>query len=105
MWGRRGKRGGQLAKQLSLGLLEDAMSRAEQPDAYQPSADEPYTSTIPAQADALHQPPAGDQADLEPADVTVDNSAGPVAGEVTPSQQRQRRGEHSARSTRRRSLG
>jgi hypothetical protein len=122
MWGRRGKRSGRLARQLSLGLLEDAMSRAEQPEAYRldatgPSADEPgaghpaagqhepYASTIPAQAEALPPPRAGEQAGLEPADVPVDNSAGPVAGQTAPPRQRQRRGEHPAKSTRHRSLG
>ena len=104
MWGRRGKRSRRLDKQLALGLLEDAMSRAEQqdPDADQP---EPYASTIPAQADTFPQPRAAEQADLEIADVPVDNSAGPDADDVVPPQQRQRRGEHSAKSTRRRSLG
>jgi hypothetical protein len=114
MWGRRGKRSGRLKKQLALGLLEDAMSRAEQQDPddpdtgqQEPHADrqEPYASTIPPQADASSQPRAAEQAGLEPADVPVDNSAGPAAGDVVPPQQRQRSGEHSAKSTRHRSLG
>lgn len=29
MWGRRGKRGTKLSRQLALGLLEDAMGRVE----------------------------------------------------------------------------
>jgi hypothetical protein len=36
MWGKRGKRGSKLSRQLALGLLEDAMGRAQdaqdQPD-------------------------------------------------------------------------
>jgi hypothetical protein len=36
MWGRRGKRGTKLSRQLALGLLEDAMGRVQDPD-HQPS--------------------------------------------------------------------
>jgi hypothetical protein len=32
MWGRRGKRGTRLSRQLALARLEDAMSRAQDPD-------------------------------------------------------------------------
>lgn len=112
MWGRRGKRSGRLDKQLALGLLEEAMSRAEQPDAYRPDTDEPdashqepYVSTAPAQADSFPQPRMAEQAGLEPADIPVDNSAGPPAGDVVPPQQRQGRDVPSARSTRHGSLG
>jgi hypothetical protein len=31
MWGRRGKRGTKLSRQLALGLLEDAMGRVQDP--------------------------------------------------------------------------
>ena len=36
MWGRRGKRGTRLSRQLALALLEDAMGRVQDPDG-QPS--------------------------------------------------------------------
>jgi hypothetical protein len=32
MWGRRGKRGSKLSRQLALGLLEDAMGRVQDPE-------------------------------------------------------------------------
>jgi hypothetical protein len=106
MWGRRRKRSGRLSKQLSLGLLEDAMSRAEQDgDEQDEDPHPPYPSTIPAPGDCFPQPRSAEPADLEPADVPVDNSAGPAAGDVVPPQQRQRRDVPSAKSTRHRSLG
>jgi hypothetical protein len=43
MWGRRGKRGTRLSRQLALGLLEDAMGRV------QDSSDQPEQKpTVPA---------------------------------------------------------
>jgi hypothetical protein len=75
MWGRRRKRGGhhpgnQLSRQLSLGLLEDAMARAEQ------QQDEAEPEPVP-------YPQAGNQAPAVPParpgladeDVPVDTSA------------------------------
>jgi hypothetical protein len=44
MWHRRGKRGNRLSRQLALGLLEDAMGRA-QDSQRQPSE---QTVTVPA---------------------------------------------------------
>ena len=68
MWGRRRKRGA-LSRQLSLGLLEDAMARAEQQEETEP--------------DPVPYPQAGDQAPAVPParpgladeDVPVDTSA------------------------------
>jgi len=96
MWGRRRKRVSQLSKQLALGRLEDAMARAEQHDTGPVPKGAPYGGTVP---------PQPDRAGLEPADVPVDNSAGPAAADAVPPQQRQRPGERAARSTRPGSLG
>ncbi len=46
MWGRRGKRGSKLSRQLALGLLEDAMGRVQDPDG-QPSQ-APAAPAVPA---------------------------------------------------------
>jgi hypothetical protein len=75
MWGRRRKRGGHLSRQLSLGLLEDAMARAEQQEEAPPEP-VPYPQAgHPAPA----VPPA--RPGLQDEDVPVDNSACPTAGE------------------------
>jgi hypothetical protein len=156
MWGRHRKRSARLRKQLSLGLLEDAMGRVEQrqrqrqrqqeggPGEVQPHEAQageaqpkeaqageaqpkeaqareakpteaqaketqaketqareaqPYPGSVP--------PPAAapDRASLLPADVQVDNSAGPPAGDPLTPRQRQRRAERTGESTRHRSLG
>ncbi len=75
MWGRRRKRGGRhprLSRQLSLGLLEDAMARAEQ----QQEEAEPEPVPYPQ---AGHQAPGVPPArpGLADEDVPVDNSADP----------------------------
>jgi hypothetical protein len=44
MWGRRGKRGTKLSRQLALGLLEDAMGRVQDPG-HEP---EQQTPAVPA---------------------------------------------------------
>ena len=85
MWGRRRKRGGrhpgkQLSRQLSLGLLEDAMARAEQQDEAEPEP-VPYPQAgrpAPAAAGGRRSsalPPA--RPGLQDEDVPVDNSADP----------------------------
>ena len=43
MWGRRGKRGTKLSRQLALGLLEDAMGRVQDP-----GDQVPQTPAVPA---------------------------------------------------------
>jgi hypothetical protein len=92
MWGRRRKRGGrhpgtQLSRQLSLGLLEDAMARAEQ----QQEEAEPEPVPYPQ---AGHPAPAVPPArpGLQDQDVPVDNSADPdteTAGQDEPPQSHQ----------------
>jgi hypothetical protein len=117
MWGKRGKRGKHragLPRQLSLGLLEDAMGRAEQQQEEEAGAAgqaaeqagrataAPYLGSVPPQV----TPPEG--ASLEPADVPVDTSTAPPAGAAAPPAppaQRQRRDEHTGKSTRPGSLG
>lgn len=70
MWGRRRKRGTRLSRQLSLGLLEDAMARAER----QQEETEPDPVPYPQ---AGHQAPAVPPArpGLADEDVPVENSA------------------------------
>ena len=76
MWGKRKKRRGQLPRQLALGLLEDAMGRVQQPqEPQEPEDSEPTTTTYSGPVPAPAAPPA--HADLQAADVPVDNSAGP----------------------------
>jgi hypothetical protein len=100
MWGRRRKRSARLPKQLSLGLLEDAMGRAEQrQEDGEPAEAEPYPGSVPSPAAPAERAP------LLPADVPVDNSAEPPAGDPAPPRQRQRRAERTGESTRRGSLG
>ena len=83
MWGRRRKRGAslsrkRLSRQLSLGLLEDAMARAEQQDETEPEP-VPYPQAghqAPADAGGRYNsavPPA--RPGLADEDVPVDNSA------------------------------
>ena len=103
MWGRRRNRGG-LSKQLSLGMLEDAIARAEQPaGTYRETAGPVPSAPYPAAGPP--QPRTAASGDLSPADVPVDNTAGPAAADAVPPRQRQRRGEHTAESTRPGSLG
>jgi hypothetical protein len=72
MWGKRKKRRTRLERQLALGRLEDAMGRVQQQqeeEEGEPSV--PYAGRVP--------PPSvpSDRPGLRPADVPVDNSAGP----------------------------
>jgi hypothetical protein len=68
MWGKRRKRCGRLSRQLALGMLEDAMARAEQQQEEEAeSAPVPYPGAAPA------APPNDPR--LRPGDVPVDNSA------------------------------
>jgi hypothetical protein len=104
MWGRRRKRGSQLSRQLALGLLEDAMARAEQ----QHEAAEPEPVPYPRASNPPPDVPAA-RTGLGAEDVPVDNSAAPgpqPAGEdpdpVTPQQQElptQRTGENTRRGS------
>jgi hypothetical protein len=71
MWGRRRKRGSQLSRQLALGLLEDAMARAEQ----QQEAGEPESVPYPRASNPPPDIPAA-RTGLRAQDVPVDNSAG-----------------------------
>jgi hypothetical protein len=73
MWGRRRKRGSQLSRQLALGLLEDAMARAEQ----QQEAGEPESVPYPRASNPPPDIPAA-RTGLRAEDVPVDNSAGAV---------------------------
>jgi hypothetical protein len=108
MWGKRGKRGKHRAgvpRQLSLGLLEDGMGRAEQQQEEEAAAAgeaaeqagrataAPYLESVPPQV----TPPEG--VSLEPADVPVDNSTAPPAAAAVPPAQRQRRDERTGKST------
>jgi hypothetical protein len=116
MWGKRAKRGKHragLPRQLSLGLLEDAMGRAEQQQQEEEEAAAagkaaeqagrataaPYLGSVPPQV----TPPEG--VSLQPADVPVDNSTAPPAGAAVPPAQRQRRDERTGKSTGPGSLG
>ena len=117
MWGRHRKRSARLPKQLALGLLEDAMGRAEQagPEQAGPEQAGPEQAG-PGQQDGPEQqkcypdvavppravPPA--RSCLEPADLPADTSAGPVAGDAVPGQ-RHGGAERTGKSTRHGSLG
>jgi hypothetical protein len=86
MWGKRRKRCGRLSRQLALGMLEDAMARAEQQQEEAEPGPVPYPGAPPA------APPSDPR--LRPGDVPVDNSAEldkrtePAAtGDSTPPQQ------------------
>jgi hypothetical protein len=75
MWGKRKKRSARLSRQLALGLLEDAMGRVQQE---QEEEDEPSATRYPGAAPAPSRGPTPpDRAGPHPADVPVDNSAGP----------------------------
>ena len=128
MWGRHRKRTARLPKQLALGLLEDAMGRAEQkgPERQggpkQPGG--PEQQGRPEQQGAPERQEAGELAQaapypgaaaapqavpstrsgLEPADVRADTSAGPTADDAVP-RQRQCGDERTGKSTRHGSLG
>ncbi len=69
MWGKRRKRGARLPRQLALGLLEDAMARAEEQRDQEAPEPVPY-------ANAPVVPPSRNG--LAAKDVPVDNSAGPA---------------------------
>jgi hypothetical protein len=109
MWGKRAKRGKHragLPRQLSLGLVEDAMGRAEQQQDEEvaatgqaaeqagPATAAPYLGSVPPQV----TPPK--EVSLQPADVPVDTSAAPPAGDAVPPAQRQRGDERTGKSTR-----
>jgi hypothetical protein len=83
MWGRRRKRGTQLQRQLGLGLLEDALARAEQRQ--QEEEGEPEAVPYPGRAPAA---PPDRAAGLSCSGVPVDNSAGPAADEKSAPQVR-----------------
>jgi hypothetical protein len=110
MWGKRGKRKARLPRQLSLGLLEDAMGRAEQQQDEEPAPAEaagpggratvtPYPGSVPPQVTL----PEG--TGMQAADVPVENSTAPPEGGPVPPAQRQRRAERTGKSTRPGSLG
>jgi hypothetical protein len=75
MWGKRKKRRSQLSRQLALGMLEDAMGRVQEA---QEEENEPPVAQYPGAVPPPSGPP--DPAGLRPADVPVDNSAGPGPG-------------------------
>jgi hypothetical protein len=104
MWGRRKKRSTRLQKQLSLGLLEDAMTRAEQQADVPAEADAP-TETMPYPGSVPPPAAPSERTGLLPADVPVDNSAGPPAADPAPPHQRQRPAARTESSTRHGSLG
>jgi hypothetical protein len=78
MPGRGKKRGARLPRQLALGMLEDAMARVEQQQEQEQEQEEggkPTAVPYPRSGRPAPAVPAA-RADL-PADVPVDNSAGP----------------------------
>jgi hypothetical protein len=77
MPGRGKKRGARLPRQLALGMLEDAMSRVQQQQQEQEQEEEGKPAAVPYPRSGRPAPavPAA-RTDL-PADVPVDNSAGP----------------------------
>ena len=103
MWGKRRKRCARLPRQLALGRLEDAMARAEQQrKAGQPEAVPYPRASTPAPA--VSAPRSG----LLPADVPVDNSAGPEsspAGQDPAPRQRELPAQRTGESTRHGSFG
>jgi hypothetical protein len=100
MWGRRKKRRGQLPRQLALGLLEDAMAQVQPPQEQQ--EDEPALTKYPSAEYGPPPPGTPARADLQAADVPVDNSAEP--GLPDPKAQRQLPARRTGESTRHRSL-
>jgi hypothetical protein len=105
MWGRRKKRCGRLPRQLALGLLEDAMGRVQPPQEQEQEQeqDEPAPTTYPSAEYGSPPPGTPARADLQAADVPVDNSADP--GPADPKRQRQLPARRTGKSTRHRSLG
>jgi hypothetical protein len=98
MWGKRRNRGAQLPRQLALGLLEDAMARAEE---QRDEAPEPvpyaHAPVVPSARDGLAAQ-----------DVPVDNSAGPApeaAGQGAPGTRQDLPAQRTGDSTRHRSFG
>jgi hypothetical protein len=75
MPGRGKKRGARLPRQLALGMLEEAMARIEQQQQEQEEEGEPAAVPYPRSGRPAPAGPAA-RTDL-PADVPVDNSAGP----------------------------
>jgi hypothetical protein len=75
MPGRGKKRGARLPRQLALGMLEEAMARIEQQQEEQEEEGKPAAVPYPRSGRPAPAVPAA-RADL-PADVPVDNSAGP----------------------------
>jgi hypothetical protein len=75
MPGRGKKRGARLPRQLALGMLEEAMARVEQQQQEQEEEGEPAAVPYPRSGRPAPAGPAA-RTDL-PADVPVDNSAGP----------------------------
>ena len=103
MWGKRRKRCARLPRQLALGLLEDAMARAEQ----QQKADQPEPVPYPRASSPAPAVPAA-RPGLLSADVPVDNSAGPEsspAGEDPAPRQREVPAQRTRESTRHGSFG
>src|SRR5271169_6937522 len=103
MWGKRPKRCARLPRQLALGLLEDAMARAEQ----QQEAGEPEPVPYPPASSPAPAVPAA-RPGLLPSDVPVDNSAGPEslpAGEDSAPRQRELPAQRTGESTRHGSFG
>lgn len=99
MWAKRRNRCARLPRQLALGLLEDAMARAEE------QRDEQAPEPVPY-ANAPVVPPARNGLAAE--DVPVDNSAGPApvaADEGAPGTQQARPAQRTGDSTRHRSFG
>jgi hypothetical protein len=116
MWGRRKKRCGRLPRQLALGLLEDAMGRVQPPQEQEQEQeqDEPAPTTYPSAEYGSPPPGTPARADLQAADVPVDNSAAPgpsgppgPADDPDPKVPRQRQlpARRTGKSTRHRSLG
>ena len=93
MWGKRRKRRTQLSRQLALGLLEDAVARVEQQQEEEaepepvPYLGAPYLEAGPAASPG--QAGQAGQAGLRPADVPVDNSAGPADAQDSAPPQRE----------------
>jgi hypothetical protein len=78
MPGRGKKRGARLPRQLALGMLEDAMSRVEQQQQQEREQEEEGKPAAVPYPRSGRPAPAGPAARTDlPADVPVDNSAGP----------------------------
>jgi hypothetical protein len=104
MWGKRRKRCARLPRQLALGRLEDALARVEQ---QQQEAGEPGPVPYPRASSPAPAAPAA-RPGLLPADVPVDNSAGPEsspAGQDPAPRQRELPAQRTGDSTRHGSFG